>query len=152
MEIEYIPFEEEKRLAGILLMNMRQHAPELRRVLENANNEWSYEDGIYRFYHQSFKVFNLQEQTKAMADALAGIASEGRPFGKLFGEILRRGTGRVFFLEDNQHWVERAAPIVEAFFHVRYFVEMAVKYAELAEPPQMMPSGWAALLCLYGLR
>jgi hypothetical protein len=29
---------------------------------------------------------------------------------------------------------------------------MAVKYGALAEPPQPKPSGWAALLCLYGLR
>jgi hypothetical protein len=83
---------------------------------------------------------------------LSAIAPEGRPFCRLFDEILQQGTGREFSLEDNQRWMERAAPIVEAFFHARYFVEMAVKYAELAEPPQMMPSGWAALLCLYGLR
>ncbi|MGD0696503.1 MAG: hypothetical protein ABSB82_16910 [Terriglobia bacterium] len=152
MEIEYVPPEEKRRLEGILLQNMRQHASELRRVLENVNSEWCYEDGIYRYYHQSLKVFNLQNQTKAMADALAAIAPEGRPFGGLFGEMLRRGTGREFSLADNQHWVERAGPIVEAFFHARYFVEMAVKYAELAEPPEMLPSGWAALLCIYGLR
>jgi hypothetical protein len=29
---------------------------------------------------------------------------------------------------------------------------MAIKYAELTEPPQLMPSGWAALLSLYRLR
>jgi hypothetical protein len=56
-------------------------------------------------------------------------------------------------MEDNQHWVERAGPIVQAFLHPRYFLEMAVKYAaQLDEPPEAMPSGWAALLCLYGLR
>ena len=43
-------------------------------------------------------------------------------------------------------------PIVEAFFHARYFVEMAVRYARLDEPPSLLPSGYAALLCLYGLR
>lgn len=44
-------------------------------------------------------------------------------------------------------------PIVEAFFHARFFVEMAVKYgSELTEPPQPMPGGWAALLYLYDLR
>ena len=63
-------------------------------------------------YHQSLKVFYLQDQTKAMADALAAIAPEGRPFCGLLGELLRRGTGREFSLEDNQHWLERAAPIV----------------------------------------
>jgi hypothetical protein len=61
--------------------------------------------------------------------------------------------GREFSQDDNAHWVERTAPIVEAFLHARYFLEMAAKYAvELEEPPQLMPSGWAALLSLYGLR
>jgi hypothetical protein len=56
-------------------------------------------------------------------------------------------------MEDNQHWAERTAPIVQAFLHARYFLEMAVKYAEaFREPPKNMPSGWAALLCLYRMR
>ena len=59
----------------------------MRRVLENANRE-CYEDGIYRYYDQSLKVFSLQEQTKAMVNALAAIAPEGLPFCALFGEIL----------------------------------------------------------------
>jgi len=42
---------------------------------------------------------------------------------------------------------------LEAFFHAKYFLEMACKYGrELAEPPETLPSGWAALLCLYGMR
>jgi hypothetical protein len=54
--------------------------------------------------------------------------------------------------EDNARWAEATRPIVEAFFHARYFVEMAVRYARLDEPPQFLPSGYAVLLCLYGLR
>jgi hypothetical protein len=43
--------------------------------------------------------------------------------------------------------------MLEAFGHARYFLKMACKYGnELASPPNMMPSGWAALLYLYGLR
>ncbi len=153
MEMEYIPLEEKQRLERILLQSMRQHEPELRRVLEAASSESCYEDGIYRYYHGSFKVFHFQGITKLMVDALAAISPEGRPFCGLFGEIIRQGTGREFLPEDNQHWLERVTPITLAFFHAKYFVEMAVKYAaELAEPPQPMPYGWAALLCLYGIR
>jgi hypothetical protein len=43
-------------------------------------------------------------------------------------------------------------PILEAFFHALFMLEMAVRYADLGEPPQMLPSGWAALLYLYDLR
>jgi hypothetical protein len=55
--------------------------------------------------------------------------------------------------EHNARWLETTRPIVEAFFHARYFLEMAVRYGRSLEaPPTLMPSGWAALLSLYGLR
>jgi hypothetical protein len=70
-----------------------------------------------------------------------------------FIQITSSGTGRGFKLEDNEHWIESTAPIVNAFLHAKYFLEMAVKYSvAFGEPPQVMPSGWAALLCLYQLR
>lgn len=63
------------------------------------------------------------------------------------------GTGKTFRLEDNHRWLEATRPMLEAFFHARFMVEMAVRYGrELDEPPAMMPSGWAALLSLYDLR
>jgi hypothetical protein len=31
-------------------------------------------------------------------------------------------------------------------------IEMAVRYADLSKPPQVLPSGYAALLYLYDLR
>jgi hypothetical protein len=42
--------------------------------------------------------------------------------------------------------------MVEAFFHARFFLEMAVRYAHLEQPPNPLPSGYAALLYLYDLR
>jgi hypothetical protein len=141
------------RLENLLLENMRQRAVQLRELLDSVNDRWVYEDRIYRFYHQSLKVYDLQEVTARIVAALAGVAPEGRNFCGFFLEITRMGTGREFALEDNEHWVERAAPIVQAFLHARYFLEMAVKYAaELEKPPQILPSGWAALLCLYDIR
>lgn len=47
---------------------------------------------------------------------------------------------------------EVTRPILEAFFHARFFLEMAVRYADLQAPPQPLPSGYAALLYLFGLR
>ena len=39
-----------------------------------------------------------------------------------------------------------------ASFNLKDAIEMAVRYLELSEPPQPMPSGWAGLLYLYDLR
>ncbi len=37
--------------------------------------------------------------------------------------------------------------LLEAFFHARYFLEIAMKYGtRLSVAPRVMPSGWAALL------
>ena len=55
--------------------------------------------------------------------------------------------------ERNKHWLEVARSVVEAFFHTRYFLEMAGRYERaLTVAPQLLPSGWAALLYLYRLR
>ena len=37
--------------------------------------------------------------------------------------------------------IRHTRPILEAFAHARFMVEMAVHYADLPEPPQPMPSG-----------
>jgi hypothetical protein len=42
--------------------------------------------------------------------------------------------------------------MLEAFMHAKFMIEMAVRYADLPQPPQPLPSGYAALLYLYDLR
>jgi len=98
-------------------------------------------------------IFLLQAYTTRIAAALAGIAPEGRAFCGFFQQILAAGTGRKFEDDTNAHWLEQTGPIMQAFLHTRYFLEMAVKYAAaLDKPPQALPSGWAALLELYQIR
>jgi len=57
-------------------------------------------------------------------------------------------------LFEHPHGHARLRPLwlLEAFFHARYFLEMAIRYADLSDPPRPLPSGYAALLYLYGLR
>lgn len=67
--------------------------------------------------------------------------------------IVSDGTGKRFEMEHNARWLEETRPIVEVFFHARYFLEMAVRHGrELDAPPTLLPSGWAALLYLFNLR
>ncbi len=120
--------------------------------LARCSEMWGYEDAIYRFYHQSFKVFQLQESTVRIVAQLQSLAPE-RKLNGWFLQIVAEGTGKQFTLADNRRWLEATRPLLEAFFHARFFLEMAVKSGrELADPPNMLPSGWAALLYLYGLR
>lgn len=136
---------------AVLLANLRAREPKLRSLLDNASSHWGFEDPIYRFYHQSFKVFQLQSQTDAMVKCLASLVPE-RPLHPWFLAIVAQGTGHTFALADNNRWLDVSRPVVEAFFHARFFLEMAVRYAALESPPSPLPSGYAALLYLYRLR
>src|SRR5271170_4856676 len=72
--------DKRERLEVILLENMRREAGPLRELLDAANSKRYVEDRMYRFYHQSLKVYDLQEGTAQIVAALAGIAPEGQPF------------------------------------------------------------------------
>ncbi len=135
-----------------LYTNLRASLPELEKLLRDCQSHWGYEDGIYRFYHHSFKVYSLQETTSAIVAALQSLASE-RNLNESFMAIVRDGTGKTFEREPNGRWLAVTRPIVEAFFHAHYFLEMAVRYGkQLQHPPRQLPSGWAAFLYLYNLR
>jgi hypothetical protein len=126
--------------------------PFLEKLLERCSTHWEYEDPIYRFYHQSFKVYGLQEQTAEIVSALQSLSPD-TSLNTWFMQIVEEGTGKMFSMEDNKNWLTVTRPILEAFFHARFFLEMAVKYGkELDAPPRFMPSGWAVLLELYSLR
>lgn len=145
-------FAEKLRLTEQLLTILKARLPEFEELLAKYSDHWHYEDRIYRFFHHSFKVFVLQEFTAEIVEALRSLLPE-RELNRDFLAIVGQGTGRTFCLEDNARWLEATRPIVEAFFHARFFLEMAVRYGrQLESPPPSLPSGWAALLYLYNLR
>jgi hypothetical protein len=132
-----------------LLQSIKDNLPAFEKLLE-ATDDW--EDVVYRFYHQSFKVYRAQEYAAAIVAKLQELAPH-LPLNAWFMEIVRAGTGREFTPGDNDQWTTVTRPMVEVFAHARFFLEMACKYGkELESPPDCMPSGWAALLYLYDLR
>lgn len=149
-----IPAEEldDRPVVRTLLENLRRELPELEALLDECSGDWGYDDPVYRFYHHSFKVFALQNSTRRIVAKLAGLLPEVS-LNAWFLDIVRDGTGKNFAPEDNENWLAITRPVLEAFFHARYFLEMAVKSGRnLDFAPRRLPSGWAALLCLYNLR
>ncbi len=140
-----------RALEVALLESLKGRQDPLEKALAACSDHWGYEDPVYRFYHQSFKVYALQAHTEAIVLEL-GRLLPGQPLNDWFREIVTSGTGKEFGMEDNARWTEVTRPILEAFFHARFFLEMAVRYARLEAPPNPLPSGYAALLYLYGLR
>jgi len=135
-----------------LLDAIKAHLPQLESLLAAFSDE--YEDRVYRFYHQSFKVYSLQDYTLKAVGVFKTIAdgTKGQLCGP-FEEIVADGTGVGFEMEHNNDWLLHTRPIVEAFLHAKYFLEMMVKSArEMDSAPTVLPSGWAAVLELYRQR
>ena len=132
-----------------LFENVKASLTNLEKRLEESRCYHGYEDLISGLYHQSFEVYEVQEQTRRIVAALQSLAPE-RKLNSWFMQIVNEGTGRQFDEEDHQYWLEITRPMVEAYFHARYFLEMAVRYGkEFERPPQYPPSGWAAVVSLY---
>jgi hypothetical protein len=135
-----------------LLKSIKAHMSHLDKLLDDISGHWTYEDYIYRFYHQSFKVYYLQATTRNIVHWFNRVG-HGADLNGWFKEIVAEGTGHKFEMDHNREWLKHTRPICEAFFHAKYFLEMMIKYGkELDGDVQCMPSGYAALLYLYNMR
>jgi len=144
MNIEQKILESDK-----LLQSIKASLPELTTLLEETDDV---EDGVYRFYHQSIKVYRLQSYTEDIIAKLQTLAPHLR-MNEWLTQIVTEGTGRERDNVDNDNWLATTRHMVEAYFHARYFLEMVCKYGqELDSSPMVMPSGWAAVLYLFDLR
>ena len=112
------------------------------------------EDYVYRFYHQSFKVFGAIEEIKKAKDLFENIAPDGITLNEWYSQIADEAISKSFDWEKtNPKWLDETRPILEAFWHSKYFLQQMLHFgAELQESPQLLPSGWAAILYLYNLR
>jgi hypothetical protein len=135
-----------------LLRRIKTNSPLLKQWLLDAREQE--EEGFYRFYHGSYKVFErLQPLTREGFQLIVTIGSEIDPPNEDYCQIYEEGTRCEFNDPVNEHWLEYTRPILEAFWHTRYFIQMMVRYAKKLETaPQRLPSGWAAVLYLFELR
>jgi hypothetical protein len=135
-----------------LLRRIRARLTELESILATCDNTWVAEDLIYRFWHHSAKVYILQDTTEEIVNALRAVGGELH-LHPWFESIVAAGCGKTFEMSHNDDWILHTKPIVDAFFHARYMLEMVVKYGrELEQAPTLLPSGWAAVLELYQIR
>ena len=136
----------------LLLDTIKARLPELERLL--APFPTMYEDGIYRFYHDSFKVYQLQDYTLSAVELFRSIANDtDNHLCEWLEEIVAAGTGLAWEQIHNLNWTLHTRPILEAFLHTKYFLEMMIKYGrDLDAAPTTLPTGWAAVLELYNQR
>ena len=143
--------DERRELERSLLERIKQAKPQLESTLDRMSAHWTYEDFVYRFYHGSFKVYGVQSVTEDGVRLLQSLLP-GRAMNSAFATIVAEGTGHSFEPAHNADWSRHTRPQLEAFFHTKFMIEMAIRYSGLDEPPNLLPSGWAALLYLFDLR
>jgi len=84
MALRDMPDDDDRPEVIALFANLKAALPQLQALLDKYNGDWEYEDRVYRFYHQSFKVYDLQVGTTSITDALQTSTrwrkiSSGRP-------------------------------------------------------------------------
>lgn len=149
---EQLRQEVKEQLSQTLLDQIKAQLPQLEELLESVVNCRHTEDRFYRFYHYSLKVYSLQETTETIVKALQNLMP-GDELNDDFMRIIREGTGKTFELAHNDRWHEETRPILEAYFHAKTMLELAIKSGKSLETStNLLPSGWAAVLYLYNLR
>jgi hypothetical protein len=150
----------EKHIARVndLLARIKAKLPQLEEwwLHEETEQHYGEENAVYRFYHQSFKVFHLQDATLAGLRLIEEIGGETDPPYYWYTDIVKAGTQGKFTESTNANWMAETRPILEAFWHTKYFIQMLIKYGkELEQNPEIlqgMDFGWAAVLYLFELR
>lgn len=153
MELHFYLYLDIMKPIEIFFQNIKDNLPELEKLLEKINCSSYYEDVVYRFYHYSYKVYWAQDLTLDIMDMLNKLAPEGTELNPFLKKMLEEGTGKKFKDSHNKNWMKHTRPMIEAFFHAKYFLEMAVKYGKKYDKvPEVLDSGLAGLLYLFNLR
>jgi hypothetical protein len=76
MALRDTPDDDDRPEVAALFGNLKAALPQLQALLDKYNGDWEYEDRVYRFYHQSYKVYDLQVGTTSITEALQVLAPE----------------------------------------------------------------------------
>ena len=126
-KIRYTP-ERKEELSRMLLENINNQIDALKNLHSKAL-EYK-QDCYYRFYHQSFKVFSLQEMSLEIFEALKMLLPK-EFLNEWFVSIVRRGTGLKFEIKHNSDWLYYTLPILQAFDQCLYFLHQRRLLVEL---------------------
>lgn len=138
-----------------LLFNIKKNLGLLGLIQQKCDEEFGGEDGIYRFYHHSFKAYRLQNLTSEIVGTLRSLhpGHSTDQLNSLFESVIAEGTGTEWDHSHNLAWGKHVRPVVEAYFHAKWVLDMTIKYGQwLHSPPDILPSGWATVLYIYNIR
>lgn len=149
--------EEEKYEREITILRNLNNSPEWVLNIKNKieDSRRGEEDGFYRFYHESFKVYYLQELTEQIVRFLCYMGEcEPDDLSPMFQEIVREGTNKEFTSDANNDWLGETRSIVEAYAHASHVFNMLVKHGtgKKEAPSGFIEQGWGTVLHIYQIR
>ena len=144
-------WEEKEKKIDVLQKNIKENLHDLNNLLDEMKKVENWR--IYRFYHHSFKIFYLQENTLQIVAALKKLNphEDKELLNKWFLQIIEDGTGKKFSTDMNKRWLEETRPIVEAFYHAKYFLESIVD-SGMENKTGIISERFGSILHLYNLR
>jgi hypothetical protein len=147
-------FEKEKEIIA-QIHEQRKEISEIQEII--LNREIGIENMIYRFYHSSFNVYDLQTVTERIIRLFCDIGKcHFHDLNPYYIEIVSEGIRKKFDYSHNIRWTHETRPILEAFFHSRHLFEMMAKHGlemdAKEKPSASLKEGWASVLYLYKIR
>lgn len=135
-----------------LFERVKRALPKLKQLQGEAEQMFGAPDAFYRFYYQSFKAYRIQNFTIDCTKLFRELGDDS-PLNPWYETIIKEGTNKEFDLEHNDNWLVHVRPLFEAYFHAKMFLDMMIWCAEnMMCVPHIIPSQWAAILCLYKQR
>lgn len=131
--LDYEPFYVGKGCGKRLKMHITEHS------LKTSTNK--------------YKIYQIQDYTIEIIQELKKLSPNNIVLNDDFQKIINSGTNKKFNIRRNDNWLKHTQPMLDAFYHAKYFLEMIIKYGNtLNKSPECLPSGWALVLCLYNMR
>jgi hypothetical protein len=104
--------------------------------------------------HRARSSCDPQEPIKEAFELIKEIGGENDPPHFEYALLVKAGTENDFAGDrTNANWDAETKPILEAFWHTKYFINMMAKYGKELETVEMpLQPGMAAVLYLFELR
>ncbi len=113
--------QRQHELASELLNSIKARRADLENCLSWFQNEEP--DLVYRFYHQSFKVFILTSLIDRANNLFYELSPTSDDLNPWFCQLVESALSKKFDDETNAKWLEETLPILQAFWHCKYFLE-----------------------------
>lgn len=144
-------FEKQIMYANQLLANIKENRSRIESSLKHIKKFEG--ELVYYFYHQSWDVFIAKTTLETNKAFFESLSPDSKPLNAWFLSIYETAVQKEFDDSTNANWRSETQPILEAYWHTRYFLEQMLMAAdELETAPETLPYGWAAVLYLYNLR